>query len=86
MTDAELKEWLEEWIKDFCNDAFETGFPGGVKIFLDRAFLYVKDGAGEKESESLGDYSITLAKVEESGFPPTMMSFLRPYRRLGRFS
>jgi hypothetical protein len=81
MTEQEFREYLEEWVKDYCRNSFESGLPGGVKIFLDKAYIYFKEQAG-KTNESLGDYSIGF-QVTENGIPSSYLSLLHPYRKIG---
>jgi len=81
MTDAELRDALEEWVKDYCRDQFEDGLPGGVEVFLDRAVTVIKEQTGV-QSERLGDYAIAYLAGEKP-WPGPMLALLHPYRRAG---
>ena len=82
MTDEQLKEYLKEWVKDYCNDDFldddgNEDLPGGVEIFLEKGKEYIKQQSG-KTSESLGDYSVSVAE----DIPESLLKLLRPYRKV----
>lgn len=76
MTEAQVKEYLLQWAKDYCNDDFDDGTPAGVTLFINQAAGFILSSAG-KQSESLGDYSVTMSL----DFPPTFAKLLVPYRR-----
>jgi len=94
MTDEQIKSALTEWVKDYCNNDFLVKnpdydsedaeseeyieeLPDGVELFLNQAVDFTKNQTGKK-SESLGDYSVSW----ETGFPPSMLMFLAPYRSM----
>ena len=71
------EKMIKDFVKDYCRDDFRAGFPGGVKIFIQKALDFLNQQSG-KTSESLGDYSVSF----ESQIPKAMIETLYPYRRM----
>lgn len=67
---------LIDWAQDYCNRTFDV-VPGGVRIALAKMAQYHLQQAGV-QSESLGDYSVTLT----TDYPESVLKLLKPYRRV----
>lgn len=74
---------LIDWARDYTNNKFEdtsqptSSLPGGVQIFIAKACEYNMIKAGIN-SRTMGEVSYTY----ELDFPPSIMKYLRPYKRL----
>ncbi len=63
-------------------DYTEETLPGGVRIALDKVTEYLEVDLA-KQSERLGDYSVTYSLATNwAAFPPHIKGLLQPYRRV----
>ncbi len=81
MSEAEDKALITEWIKDYCHRDWEE-LPAGIQLAVNKIYEYIIKTDMSKQSESLGDYSVTYAVATNwADFPPPIKKLLAPYRR-----
>lgn len=68
---------LLEHASSFCNNDFTDNIPGGVKLWVAKACEHNMQNAGLK-GRTMGSVSYSY----ELEFPLSIMSYLRPYKRL----
>lgn len=74
---SEFLPILEEWVKDYCNQSFKQGLPKAVELFIAQAVQFNMQPLSLK-ARSMGSVSYSYA----TEFPETMLSLLRPYRKV----
>lgn len=68
---------LLEHVTAFCNNNFADNIPGGVRLFIAKACEHNMQNAGLK-GRTMG----TVSYSYELEFPSSLMSYIRPYKRL----
>lgn len=82
----EVLEPLVELAGKICNDDFTDAtvyptLPGGIKLFVRDAVMYLDSNQGKK-SETLDEYSYT---IDTSEFPKAVLQWLKPYKKMRHF-
>lgn len=68
---------LIEYAQEYCNNPFKEQLPGPVKLFIARAIQFNMNPTGVS-SRSMGGASYSY----ETNYPDSLMSMLRPYRKV----
>lgn len=71
-----------DFAKEYCNNRFlgtdgKESLPGGVRIFIAKACEFNMAKSGLK-GRSMGEVSYSY----DTDFPPSLLKWLRPYRRV----